>query len=99
MNHQQACPAGRLQLRIGFGHSAADHHQRGSLNAGADGVDGGGVLLLKDAGSLLAQQLRLRRLFWIRTGDVEAALRQDPGDGGHADAADPNEMNRLLCRQ
>ena len=42
---------------------------------------GGGVLLLENPGSLLAQQLRLRRLLGIRTGDVVAALRQDPGDG------------------
>ena len=99
MHHPQACPTGRFQFGIGFGNSAADHHQRCAVDARADGINGGGVLLLENPGSLLAQQLRLRRLLGIRAGDVVAALRQDPGDGRHANTADPNEMNRLLCRQ
>ena len=65
----------------------------------SNGINGGRVLLLEDAGSLLAQQLRLRRLLGVRACDVVAALRQDPGDGRHANTTHPNEMNRLLCRQ
>ena len=92
MHHLQAHAHSLLQFRIARGHRGAGHHQGGHRGATADGIDGAGILLTKHAHAPAAQLVHHRPIAGVRSGDVEAPLRQNRRQGRHADATDTDEV-------
>ena len=99
-------PAGFLHLRVALRHGRAEHHQRerGGLGSGISGgrlgsdrVEGGGGLLVEDAHTGLAQGRGHGIVAGVGAADAEAAAREDPRQGRHADPAHADEMERLLA--
>ncbi len=97
VHHREAAAAGLLQLGIARRHGRADHHHGGGGGAAADGGHGGGVLLAEHPHAQAAQLLNHPPLFGVGARHVEAPLRQDPGQGRHADATDSDEMEGLAA--
>ena len=94
MHHLQAHAHSLLQFRIALGHRSAGHHQGGHRGATADGIDGVGILLAKHAHAPAAQLVHHGPISGVRSGDVEAPLRQNRRQGRHADATDTDEVQR-----
>ena len=97
MGDLQPRPAGCLQFRVRGGHRGAHHHQRLGGGAAADRGDGGGALFAEHPHAAAAQVLQHSVVARVGSTHLIAPIRQDSGDGRHADAADSNEMEGLTA--
>ena len=99
VQHLQSGAARLLQFGVVGRHRRAHHHQRRGGGAAADGVDGGGALLAEDAHPAAAQVLQHGVVAGVGAAHRIAAVRQDPGDGRHADPTDADEVHGLVAIQ
>ena len=89
-------PLGLHQFGVAGGNRGTHHHQGRCRDAAANGGDGGGVLLAEHPHATAAQVLQHGVVAGIGAAHLESPVRQDPGDGRHADATNPDEVERLM---
>ena len=93
---RQTQATGLQQLRVGLWHGGADHHLRRDRGATADRGNRGGVLLQKHPHPQPPQAVEHGAVPGVGATYRVAPFRQDRCQGRHADAANPNEVERLV---